>query len=295
MKPHVRWAAFAGILGAMLAGSSSAGAGEEKISVKELPRAVRKAVKAEFPKARIEQAAKEEEDGETIYEVTLKQGKRTIDVSLERDGEIVEIERTLTVDELPSAVKNALEARYPHAAIAKVETIRKGKDGPQRFEIAIVTEVVLDARGKAVKAGEDDEADEDDEHEARAKAKKSSKHEDGDDDEDEDDEHHARAKAKKSSKHEDGDDDDDDDEHHAKGKAKKSSKHDGDDDDDEHHAKAKKSSKHETGDDEDEDDDEHHAKAKAKKSSKHEDRDDDDDDDDEDEDEDKGHERGRRD
>ena len=188
MKPRVRWAAFAGVLGALLASSSTAGAEEEKISVKELPRAVRKAVKAEFPKARIEQAAREEEDGETVYEVTLKQGNRTIDVALEADGEILEIERAVSVDELPSAVKKALRARYPHAVVAKVETVRKGKNGPERFEIAIVTEVVLDARGKVVKAGEDDEeGDDEEEHEGKVKAKKSSKHEDEDEDDDDDD------------------------------------------------------------------------------------------------------------
>ena len=54
-------------------------ADEEKIPVKELPKAVLKAVKEKFPKAEIKGAAKEEEDGKTTYEVMLKVKGRSVD------------------------------------------------------------------------------------------------------------------------------------------------------------------------------------------------------------------------
>ena len=47
-------------------------ADEEKIAVDKLPAAVKKAIKNKFPKAEIEKASKEVEDGKTTYEVELE-------------------------------------------------------------------------------------------------------------------------------------------------------------------------------------------------------------------------------
>jgi hypothetical protein len=62
--------------------------------------------------------------------------------------------------------------------------VTRGEDGPVRYEIAITTEVVVDAKGKFNKAG-----DEEDEHDERSltRDKKSKKGDDKDDDDDDDD------------------------------------------------------------------------------------------------------------
>jgi Putative beta-lactamase-inhibitor-like, PepSY-like len=154
-------------------------AGEEKISVKDLPAAIKKAIKKKFPKAEIEKAAKEVEDGKTTYEVLLEINDHPVDVAFKADGTILEIEREIPFKQLPNQVKKALAARYPEAKIEKVEMVTKGEDGPAVYEIAIKTEVVLTAKGKFVQAKEEDD------EKPSAKAKKSKK---GDDDEDDDDE-----------------------------------------------------------------------------------------------------------
>ena len=156
-------------------------ADEEKVSVDKLPAAVKKALKRKFPKAEIEKATKEVEDGNTVYEVELEIKDRSVDVSLKADGTILEIEREVPADELPEAVRKKLAARYPKAKIEKAEEVTKGEDGPVRYEVAITTEVVLTANGKIVQAEE-----EEDEKKPTAQAKKSKKDKEDDDDDDDD-------------------------------------------------------------------------------------------------------------
>ncbi len=50
-----------------------------------------------------------------------------------------------------------MAAKYPKAKIEKVEEVTKGEDGPVRYEVAITTEVVLTAKGKIVKAKEEED------------------------------------------------------------------------------------------------------------------------------------------
>jgi hypothetical protein len=179
MKSFTRKAIGATILG-ILAMATISLADEEKISVKELPKAVLKAVKEKFPRAEIKGAAREEEDGKTTYEVMLKVKGRSVDVALKANGTILEIEKEIAVDDLPKAVRKTLSAKYPKAKISKAEAITKGEDGPIRYEVVITTEVVLNAKGKIAGATEDD--DQDDGEKPRAERKRSKKDDDQDDD-----------------------------------------------------------------------------------------------------------------
>jgi hypothetical protein len=210
-------AAFVGL--SML--SVAARADEEKISVEDLPAAVTKAVKKKFPEAKIRGAAKEVEDGKTTFEVELTDEGHAVDVALNAKGKILEIEKEIPASKLPAAVKQRLAAKYPGAKIEKAEEITKGEAGKVRYEVALKAEVVFNAKGKVVRAGEEDE--EEDEDKPAAKAKKKEKEEDEDDDDDEDDDGKPAAKKKEHR--------DDDDKPAAK--AKKKEKEDDDDDDDE--------------------------------------------------------------
>jgi bile acid:Na+ symporter, BASS family len=158
----------------------AAKADEEKIPIDKLPAAVLKAVKRKFPKAEIEKATREVEDGTTTYEVELEIKDRSVDVALKADGTILEIEREVPIDELPKAVKKKLAARYPNAKIEKAEEVTKGEDGPVRYEVAIRTEVVLTAKGKIIQAKEK----EDEEPSGKSRKQKSGKDDDDDDDDD---------------------------------------------------------------------------------------------------------------
>jgi len=207
MNRFARWTTLASALG-FLAMAGVAGAEEEPISVKRLPKAVIKAVKARFPKAEIKEASEEEEDDETTYEVSLEFKGQAIDVALKPDGTILEIEKEVPVSALPRAVKKALAARYHEAKIEKVEEVTKGEGGPVYYEVVITTEVVLSAKGKVIEAEEDE--DEDDEKES-ANVKKSKKGEDDDE--------KASVKHKKSKR---GEKDEDDKKTSAKVKKSKS-------------------------------------------------------------------------
>ena len=180
-----------------LAFAGPAHADEEAIPVAKLPKAVRKAAKAKFPKARIIGAAKEVEDGETVYEVEMVLKGRSVDLAIEADGTVVEVEQEISAEELPKDVRKAIAEKHPDAKIAKAEAVTKGDD-PVVYEITLASEVVLTPKGKFVEAEDDDDEKEmkakdddedDDEKEMKAKkddGKKSKAKEKDDDDEDED-------------------------------------------------------------------------------------------------------------
>ena len=156
---------------------------EAKIPVRDLPKAVREAAKAKFPKAEIAGAAREVEGGKTTYEVLFKLKGRSIDVSMAADGTILEIEKEIDADDLPRAVKVALAAKYPKAKIQKIEQVSKGEDGPVSYEMVVASEVVVDAKGRFKEAGKGNEGGK----EPSAKLKKREKDDEENEDEDEDD------------------------------------------------------------------------------------------------------------
>jgi hypothetical protein len=126
---------------------------EEKVPLDKLPKAVVDAVKEKFPKAEMVSASKEKEDGKTLFEVSLKDGKHKIDVTVTPEGKIDTVEKTIEVGDLPKAVAEAFESRYPRATVQKVEEISK-EDKVTKYEFLIVTadkkklEVCFDPKGK---------------------------------------------------------------------------------------------------------------------------------------------------
>src|SRR5262245_36721406 len=54
---------------------------EEKVALKDVPKAVTDSVKKRFPDAELLSAEKETEDGKTVYELTIKDKKHKIDVT----------------------------------------------------------------------------------------------------------------------------------------------------------------------------------------------------------------------
>jgi hypothetical protein len=227
----------------------SARADEKKIAPEKLPAAVKKAVKAAFPKAKVTSAAKEVEEGETVYEVSLTFEGDKYDLSVEPDGTIEEVEREIETEDLPKKVVASLKARYPKAKIKSAEELIKGNI--LSYEVVLSQgkkepfEVAVSRNGQIAKAKEEGEG-EDDEKSVESKKSKKEGEDKNDDDE-------KAVKSKKSKKGgEDKDDDDGDDEKSIKAKKSKKGGEDKDDDD-EKAVKAKKSKK--GGEDKDDDDD----------------------------------------
>lgn len=170
-------------------GGKEQAAKEQKVDVDDVPKAVTKAVKAKFPNAKVQGAGKEEEDGETFYELNLKNGEQTVDVLVEDDGEIVEIETTIDADDLPAAVRKAIKAKYAGAKIKRAEKV-------------VTLEEDEEEEGDAgEKAGKDDD---DDGAAAKKGGSKKAGDDEGDDEDEDEDEKGSKGK-------EDADDDDEDD------------------------------------------------------------------------------------
>jgi hypothetical protein len=117
-------------------------ADEEKVPLDKVPKAVLDAAKKRFPKAEMVGASKETENGKTVYEVELKLAGKTIDVTLTPEGVITLIEKQIDAKELPKAVTEALEKKYPKATYKIIEAVYAVKDGKDKldfYEILLVT------------------------------------------------------------------------------------------------------------------------------------------------------------
>ena len=138
-------------------------ADEESVPLDKLPAKVSAAVKAKFPKAELKSAQKELEDGKTLFEVAIKNEGHNVEITVKDDGTIVEIEKEITAKDLPKAVSDALDAKYPKADIKKVEEITVGTT--INYELLFVAadkkrlEVKFDKDGKVVEVEEKGDKD----------------------------------------------------------------------------------------------------------------------------------------
>ena len=144
-------------------------ADEEKVPLDKLPKAVLDAVKARYPGAELTGAEKEE-GGKMVYEVALKAKGQKIEVTLTPEGKIVEIERQIAAKDMPKAVTDALQAKYPKATYKVVEEVIKGNGKEEKvdyYEVLLVTagkdklEVSVAPEGKILKEEKKGKADKD--------------------------------------------------------------------------------------------------------------------------------------
>lgn len=141
------------VLGLLVLAACAFAADEEKVPLDKLPKAVVDAVKAKFPDAKLVSAEKELEDGKPVYEVAIKDKDQNIEVTVTPEGKIILIEKEIAAKDLPKAVAEAMEKKYPKATIKKLEEIIKD-DKVTSYEALIVTaekknlEVRFDPSGK---------------------------------------------------------------------------------------------------------------------------------------------------
>ena len=125
---------------------------EGKVPLDKLPKAVTDAVKAKFEGCELVGASKEKEDGKEVFEVVIKHKGHSMEVTLTPEGKLVSVEKEIAAKDLPKAVSEALDAKYPKATIKKVEEETKGDK--VTYEVLLVTaakkklEVVFDPKGK---------------------------------------------------------------------------------------------------------------------------------------------------
>lgn len=137
----------------LITGLSAQEAKEETLEPKDVPPSVVSAAAKAYPNAKIREWAKENEDGKTLYEASMVDGAKKRDVLFAADGTVVAVEEVIPMGEVPTAVKDAIKAKYPKGVIHSTEKIMRGRD--VQYEIglrnAAKKEVVVAADGRIVK------------------------------------------------------------------------------------------------------------------------------------------------
>jgi hypothetical protein len=121
---------------------------EKKITRDQLPAAVEKAVAAEESKgATVKGFSTEIEKGQKLYEAELTESGHGKDVSMDKQGNVVEVEEEVSLDSLPGEVKDGLTKAAGKGSITKVESLTKGsklvayeavvKNGSKRSEVQV--------------------------------------------------------------------------------------------------------------------------------------------------------------
>ena len=107
-------------------GFTAAGhAAEKKISHSDLPPAVQKTAQEQSKGATVKGYSQDNENGQLEYEVEMTVNGHSKDVSIAKDGSVVEVEEQVEMGSLPENVQSGLKAKAGKGTITKVESITK--------------------------------------------------------------------------------------------------------------------------------------------------------------------------
>jgi hypothetical protein len=121
----IRFRGIAVAIALVLAAGSALGS-EKKIQRSALPPAVEKTVQQQSQGATINGFSTDTEKGKVEYEVEMTVNGHGKDITISKDGTVLEVEEEVAIDTLPAAAKNALTARAGTAKIVKIESVSKG-------------------------------------------------------------------------------------------------------------------------------------------------------------------------
>jgi len=120
--------------------ASVAAAGE--VQARAVPKPVMDAVKTRFKTAKFVGAAKEKNEAdEVVYEVNLAEKGLAIDLMVTPEGTITLIEKEIARKNLPKAVSDTLNVRYPKAkyqVCEEIYTVEAGKETLAYYEAVLV-------------------------------------------------------------------------------------------------------------------------------------------------------------
>src|ERR1043165_9007432 len=105
--------------------ASIVSAQEKKLRRDQLPPAVEKTVAQESQGAIIKGFATEVENGRRLYEAELVINGHHKDISMDRNGVIVEVEEEVSVDSLPASAQSALQQAAGTGTIEMIESLTK--------------------------------------------------------------------------------------------------------------------------------------------------------------------------
>ena len=135
---------------------------DEPKDLDKIPKAVMESLKAKFPRAKITKWTKEKEDGKVVYDIELTHEGKKAEADIFEDGTIQNYEKEFDAKDLPKAVTEAVEKKYPKAKMKEVMEITEIKDKKEvhgGFEIVLETadkkevEVTIAKDGKVLEDG----------------------------------------------------------------------------------------------------------------------------------------------
>jgi uncharacterized membrane protein YkoI len=145
MKQNIRISIVSVVIA--LATFSVAVAQEKKLKREQLPPAVEKTVARESQGATINGFATEVENGKRLYEVELTVDGGSKDISMDKNGNILEVEAEVAMDSLSAAVQDGLRKAAGAGTIGKIESLTKNgklvayeahvKTGTKRSEVQV--------------------------------------------------------------------------------------------------------------------------------------------------------------
>src|SRR5689334_20831126 len=109
----------------IFAGMSVAYPQEKRISRNELPSKVQKTVDQESKGGIVRSFSTRMEQGSKVYVVELVVNGHTRDISMDANGQILEVAEETSMDSLPVAVQRSLAARAANGTIETIESLLK--------------------------------------------------------------------------------------------------------------------------------------------------------------------------
>jgi hypothetical protein len=118
-----------------------------------LPAAVQKTANEQSTGAVIKRYVKDNENGQLEYEVEMMINGHSKDVSIARDGRLLEIEEQVAMSDLPLAVQEGLKNKAGKGSISKIESITK-----KERVVAYEAQVRTNGRHSEIQVGPDGKA-----------------------------------------------------------------------------------------------------------------------------------------
>ena len=160
-----RFASSVGILAiVVVGGTGSAQAQEKPVPLDRIPTEIVDALLSRFPNARIDKCTRTSEGGAIVYDIELhqKNGRRA-EADIKEGGVYVNYEQEIDASDLPRAVRDAIDKKYPKSILKEnmQETEVKGKsERLSAYEIVLETaghkrvEVRVSPEGKILEEGD---------------------------------------------------------------------------------------------------------------------------------------------
>jgi uncharacterized membrane protein YkoI len=106
------------------------------------PAAVLHTLRTRFPGAEIQKWSTTTEDGVLLYDIEFLQGTRKLEADIRADGSVHNWEREVALRDLPAAVRQTIDSKFPGATVGTVLAItvaRDSKEELQGYEVLVET------------------------------------------------------------------------------------------------------------------------------------------------------------